>query len=307
MIFRLFAKVLLLAVIMFLVESGLGDLLKIGLDRYDGLDRKPDILCIGNSQTISGIDENRLALGLGVPVTKFARNGVNIFERNIMVVDFFKQPTRRPQVVIYDVNPELFLNQRMRENSYTRFFPYMDTPEVADYLKTKCSDKTEFITRKYIKLLRYNNPWLVRCSIKGHLRIHDSFTYSKINYVQAEAKAKPLRSNAVDFDIRNYNCFIETIRFLRSKEVKVVLLYIPTLDLYNRHHEEEGQFVESTLLSLAAKDNGILFLNYSKRYQSVHEYFSDFEHVNRDGQIRVTDDLINDISPFIVNNRNTGL
>jgi hypothetical protein len=297
---------MLLTAIMFVVDRGLADVLKRGLDRYDGFDAKPEILCVGHSHTACGIDERHLAAGLGVPVAKYARHGAEIFERRIMIEDYFRRQQHVPSVVIYDVDPATFNRRKISENSYTRFFPYMDTPSVAEYLKTKCTDNTEFITRKYCELLRFNNPWLVRSSLKGHFGLRDSLYFGKINYAKAEITAQSWGKKENEFDRLNYDCLMDTIRFLRSKDVKVVLLYIPTLDLYNRYHEVDEEYLEETLSRLAAKDDGIRFLNYSKKYQSVHEYFIDFQHVNREGQLRVTDDLVKDLGPLLAVKRQSG-
>jgi hypothetical protein len=70
MVIRFFLKLLLLAGIMFLIDHALSDVLLHGLDRYDGLDKKPEILCVGHSHTICGIDEMQLAKGIGRPVAK---------------------------------------------------------------------------------------------------------------------------------------------------------------------------------------------------------------------------------------------
>jgi hypothetical protein len=298
---RFFLKLLMLAGIMFLVDHALSGLLLHGLDRYDGLDKKPTILCIGHSHTICGIDDMLLSKGLdGIPVTKFARHGADIFDRRIMLKDYFNRYPNKPQIVIYDVDPTIFNQQKISENSYTRFFPYIDTPEVAEYLQTKCADRTEFITRKYLQLMRYNNSWLVRSSVKGYFGgIRDGYIFDRINYAKAEVDQYKLRNKEDVFDIRNFDGFQDTIRFLRSKDVRVVLLYIPTLDLYNNSYKAEEYYLEKTLTAMAAKDEGILFLNYSKRYQTVHEFFVDFEHVNRNGQLRVTDDLVKDLRPLL--------
>jgi hypothetical protein len=302
MAIRFFLKLLLLAAIMFLIDHALSGVLLNGLDRYDGLDKKPEILCIGHSHTICGIDDMQLAKGLGgISVSKYARHGADIFDRLIMLEDFFHRHPHTPQIVIYDVDPTIFNRQKISENSHTRFFPYIDTPEVADYLQAKCADRQEFITRKYLKLMRYNNSWLVRSSLKGYLGgTRDGYIFDKINYAKAEADQHNNVKNKEDvFDIRYFNAFQDTIRFLRSKDVRVVLLSIPTLDLYNNSYKAEEEYLEKTLSSLAAKDEGIFFLNYSKRYQADHEYFIDFEHVNRDGQLRVTEDLIKNIRPLL--------
>jgi hypothetical protein len=291
---------LLLAGIMFMIDHVISNVLLNGLDKYDGLDKKPEVLCIGHSHTICGIDDMQLAKGLGgVSVAKYARHGADVFERYIMLQDYFRRQPHKPRIVVYDVDPLTFNQQKISENSYTRFFPYFDTPEVAEYLETRCADRIEFITRKYIQLMRFNNSWLVRSAVKGHFGIRDGHHFGKINYAKAEAEARKREIKNEIFNIRYYDCFLDTIRFLRSNNVKVVLLYIPTIDLYNQNYKTDEENLVKTLSALAANDEEILFLNYSKRYQATHKYFIDLEHVNREGQVRVTNDLINDLKPMI--------
>jgi hypothetical protein len=126
-----YIKQVVIIIVLFLIgDFAVFHVLKSGMDRYYGLDKPAQVLCVGYSHTVLGIDAERMEKNLGVPVAKYATSGANALDRMWMVRHYLeKQPSVR--VVVYDVDPRLFDTEGLSSASYTLFLPYIDDPAMA--------------------------------------------------------------------------------------------------------------------------------------------------------------------------------
>lgn len=260
--------------------------------RYYGLDKPAQILCVGHSHMVLGIDAERLERELGVPVAKYATAGANALDRLWMVRQFVE---RQPSVktVIYDVDPRLFDTEGLSSASYTLFLPYMGDPVMSRYLRREATWQ-EFYSARVIRTTRFRDQ-TINVALRGLLGRVENKKTSRMRvedlqgFLEREA-ARGIRNNP---DARG--CFLETIDFLTKRGITVVLVYIPVADLLNAVDPEGQEGVLQVFRDVAGKNDKVVFLDYNRDYQHRHEWFYDLRHLNGEGNEIVTGRLIADL------------
>jgi len=283
-----------------ILDYGICAFLVRGLQRYFGLDQPVQVLCVGHSRTILGIDEALLSRLLGAAVAKFAVNGANTADRAAMVrYALAKRPGIR--LVVYDVEEAGFADEGLRANSYRQFFPFVDDSGMAAYLQEQCKTPDEYWLRKVWRTSRYDEVtlWL---SLRGWLGIRENLKLQKFDPAMAErAVARGMR-RPVQVDDRNYRKFLDTLAFIRSRGVLVALVNMPTVDILNRLDRQKRESIRNLFRSLAARDPGILFLDYSSAFESRYDLFYDTIHLNAEGQQALTKELAARLRGFLQEN-----
>lgn len=99
----------------------------------------------------------------------------------------------------------------------------------------------------------------------------------------------------IEIDQKNVEAFEETLRFVRSQKAKVILVYIPVIDVLNDMDRKNNESIAEMFKRYAEKDSGVVFIDYNRRYEHRHELFFDPVHLNVDGRRLVTEDLIKDL------------
>ncbi len=90
-------------------------------------------------------------------------------------------------------------------------------------------------------------------------------------------------------------CFLDTVDFLTSRGIKVVLVYLPTIDLLNAVDPAGQEEVIRTFREVADKNGKVRFVDYNKDYQHRHELFYDLRHLNWQGNEVVTGRVIDEV------------
>jgi lysophospholipase L1-like esterase len=88
-----------------------------------------------------------------------------------------------------------------------------------------------------------------------------------------------------------YLFFLDTVAFAKSRGVKVALVNMPTVDILNRIDAEKREQVRALFATLAREDPNILFLDYSRTFETRYDLFYDTIHMNTKGQQVLTEDL----------------
>ena len=288
--------VLLFIGVMVVTDHAVDSYLKNGLNRYYGFDNGAQILCVGHSRTIHAVDRNRLEQAVGVPVAKYALAGTDTFDRLMMIRHYLGQHPGQTKVVVYDVDYFTFNGRTTgfgrNSDQFRQFFPYMNNAEVDAYVK-KRSRWGEYTSRKLVRSLRYNDPAVLARAIISHFKT-DPITTNKIDM---ESYRKGLAAgNAGEpgliIDPGHVGCFEEILKLLRSQNIKVVLVYLPVIDIErDRIDPRYRERVIGMFRGYAAQDPGVLFLEDAKKYEHAYDLFCDQWHVNRDGQALLTNDL----------------
>jgi len=275
--------------VIFLLDYGICAFLDAGLRRYFSLDKPAQVVCVGHSRTMLGIDEALLGRTLGVRAAKFAVNGANTTDRAAMVKYFL---TQQPDVkiLVYDVEESSFASEGLSANSYRLFFPLIDDPGMAAYLKSQCKSLDEYWLRKIWRTSRYDEVTL-SLAFRGWLGVAENLKLQAFNPVMAQRAIEKGRSRPVAVDPANYRVFLNTIAFAKSRGVKVVLVNMPTVDIINRIDAEKREQVRDLFRKLAGADHDVLFLDYSRTFETRYDLFYDTIHMNAKGQRVLTEDL----------------
>lgn len=294
MIGKFLCKLLILGGIILVLDKGISHLLQQGLDRYYGLDKRAAVLCVGHSHTMLGIDGAKLEHGLGVPVAKYAVNGANTFDRLAMLKHYFSVQPDTVRLVVYDVDDHAFTGSGLSSNSYRLFYPYLDNPDIARYVRNNAGTWDEYLSRRLLSLPRFNSVTL-NLAMRGALHRYDNFKTGRVDINALKNDIRAGRRPPITIEPEMVNAFAETVRFVRAHNARLVLFYIPTVDLVNDMDRARHDQVMNIFRSYAAQDRGVTFLDYNPAFANRYDLFYDPIHLNRDGQSAVTDRVIGDL------------
>ena len=283
--------------VIFLLDYGICAFLDVGLRRYFGLDKAVQVVCVGHSRTILGIDEALLGRALGVTAAKFAVNGANTVDRAAMVRYVL---TQQPgvKVLVYDVEESSFAGEGLSANSYRLFFPLIDDPGMTAYLKGQCKSLDEYWLRKIWRTSRYDEVTL-SLAMRGWFGVSENLKLQKFDPVLARRAVETGRSRPVSVDAAAYQTFLNTIAFARARGVKVVLVNMPTVDILNRIDMEKREQVRDLFRKLTKDYPHVVFLDYSRAFETRYDLFYDTIHMNAKGQRVVTEDLAKHLKEVI--------
>jgi len=268
--------------------------LRHGLDRYFGLDRDAVVLCVGHSRTVLGIDDALLQRELNVPVAKYAVNGANTQDRLAMVRQYLNHH-RSVKVLVYDVSAFTFTDKGLSSNSYKLFYPYLDDPDMSADIHRNAVSSSEIWCREIFHTLRFDETTLA-LAFRGYSGLHGNFKIGSVNVAATRASiaAGQTRSMAIDPD--NVALFEQTLDFAHAHGVRVVLVYIPTLDILSNSNRPAHDAAIALVRQIAAAHPGVTFLDYNSDLETHHELFFDPIHMNAAGQAVVSGRLAEDLS-----------
>lgn len=262
--------------------------LEKGLKTYYGLNDESELALIGHSHLMLGVDKLELEKQLGINVSKYTREGVNVSDRLVMVEQLLKV-NPNIKTVIYGVDAWTFTGEGLSANSYKLFYPFFDDPTIDDYIKQH-SSFSDYSSKKYIKTSRYNEQ-LIAGAIRGYLGKWDNLKYGTVDIPKLKTQIQEQSFRKVNNDKQNIETFYKTLSFLKSRGIKVILLYVPTVDLLETY-QKEG-FNETMTIFENAVDGNVTFLNLQEPWSSKYELFYDPIHLNPKGQQEITRVLIN--------------
>jgi len=248
---------------------------------------------------VLGIDKVKLSQELKKPVAKYAMNGVGTFDRYTMIEQYLDRYGDQVEVVVYDVDAHAFTASGLSQNSYTLFYPYLDSPIVDAYIKESTEDRGEYWLRKVVHLSRYDDTRL-NAVIRGLTSNWSNFKFGTVDVERVKLDAAEGRIRKIKFDQDNIKKFRSTIKMVRGRGIKLVLLYIPSVDAYNEVEPEKYEESIVLLEEFASQDEGVFFLNYNPEFAHQHELFFDPIHLNQKGQILVTDRLAQDLGKILL-------
>ena len=295
---RFLGKSLLLVVLFLTLDRLAGRIFLRGLEHYYGLDVPAQVLCVGHSHTVLGIDKVALEQALGVPVAKFALENANTTDRLLMVQHYFKCQPASVRAVVYDVDAHSFTSSGLSSSSYQLLFPFIDDPDIREYVRRNCASRTEYILRRLLCTPRYNELTL-SFVFRGYLNKWSNFKFGHVNPEVLRQQIQQGRFRRIDFDRDNLCQFARMVDFVTHHHTRLYLACIPTIDILNRAEPEKFQRSMSLFTSFASTNRDIIFLNYNPQFEARHELFFDPLHLNREGQREFTKQLVRDLEPSL--------
>lgn len=281
--------------LVFAADRATDALLWHGLARYWGLDRPAAVLCVGHSRTVLGIDDEYLEQRLGVPVAKYAVNGANIADRYAMIRHYFDLHPDSVKVVVYDVSAFTFSDRGLSSNSYKLLYPCMRDPAILQHIRANAASRDEVLWRRVFHALRYDEV-TVSLAARGLKGLRANLKEGTVDLANVRETVRLGQARKMEIDPQSVELFSQTLAFIRSRGVKVVLVYIPTLDVLSDSDRTQHDHMIDMLRGYA-DGRGTVFIDYNRDYESRHDLFFDPIHMNGKGREvishRLGDDLAN--------------
>jgi len=279
--------------ILLVLDHGLAMFFTAGLRRYFGFDRKTDILCVGHSQTLLGINERELGRQLGVTATQYTMDGVNVVDRYAMIQQFLSY---HPEVrlILYDVESTLFAADKLSSNSYRRFFPFMDDPAMCAKIKLECRPSFDFWLRKASWCARFDEATLNR-SIRGWLNMRQNMKWGSLDAERVREWVRLGRIQSPSVDPNVQGVFLDTINYVTSRNIKVLLWNAPIVDIVDDFEHDKRVAIRAGFKKLASENRLVSYIDYVQRYSGRYDLFYDHMHMNAKGQTELTGQLASDI------------
>lgn len=285
-------KVGFFLVLFFLLDAGIYYVLKKGMIKYYGLDKDVQILCVGHSHMVLGIDAERVERELGKLTAKYAIAGANIKDRLWMIKHALSlKPT--VNLVIYEVDARMFDTEGLSSASYSLFLPFVDSAVMSQYLYDEATWQ-EFYTAKLIKTDRFRDQTL-NIALRGLLNRSENKKTSMIRVEQYKGYLEREWQRKIRISPEAVACLRDTLNMLTARSIKVVLIYIPVIDLLNDPEREQHDQVIRIIEEMVKDKEQACFVNYNADYEARHDLFFDPRHLNEKGKQVVTSRLIEDL------------
>jgi len=293
-----FFKCTVFSILLLILDWTIASTLRLGLDRYFGLNSPCRVLCIGHSHLVLGVDKMVLEEKLKTPVAIYARQGADIPNRLAMIRHYLAVQPDSVKIIVYDVDSHLFTEKGLSANSHRLFYPFMDIPVIREYLRENAVSAEEYWLRRYFKSPRFDEVTM-GLSIRGWTKKWSNLKYGQVNIKRLKKELQQGNYRKISFDTKSISLFEETIRFVRSHDIHLILVYIPTIDLLNNAEPEKVDQSINFFKSFAAQDDGITFIDYNPKLSHRHEVFYDPIHLNPEGQNLLTNYLGSDLKKII--------
>lgn len=285
-------RIILLIVAFFVADYACDRMLLHGVNAFYGLNQHSKILLVGHSHLMLATDKERIERELHTTISKYTREGVNVFDRKVMVSQFLNSDySDSLRLCLYGVDLCSFTGKGLSQNSYKLFYPFMDDTYISDYIR-KHSTYTDYYLHKLIRTSRYNDDGIKGGAIRGWR--HD-WSNRKNGFVDIETYKKKLQNG----DERNIEMqpeliaeFTETVKMLTNRGIRVILVNTPTLDLLNEYEPEKFKKMEDWFTKFAADNEMVDYWDFNPEFSSRHELFHDRLHLNAAGQQVITTKLI---------------
>ena len=276
----------------FVADFAIERVLLHGVNESYGLNQHSDMLIVGHSHIMLATDKVRLEKEIGIKVSKYTREGVNVGDRKIMVKQYLDSPySDSLKICLYGVDLCTFTGEGLSENSYKLFYPFMDNQDISEYIHQQASSD-DYWLHKIVRTNRYNDDGLKNSSITGWL--HD-WQNRKTGQVDVEAYKKRLAAGDerhIQMNEELIAAFCETVNMLTAKGVKVILVNTPTLDLLNEFEPEKYDMMMSWFTDYAKNNDMIEFWDFNPEFASGYDLMRDRLHVNVNGQQVITSEII---------------
>ena len=287
-------KLIIFTVCLFVADRILAGVLQSGVDKYFGLDRPAEVLLVGHSHTVLGVDKVGLENRLGMRVAKYARQGANLHDRLAMIRQYVHKHPDAVKTIVYDVDAHIFTTEGLSRNSYRLFYPFMDNPVVKAHILKANPDSSEMLLRTALKTSRFSEVTL-GLSVRGHLGKWTNLKFGTLNTARLKQDIRNGNFRQISFDPKARNLFDKTLEYIHDRGITLVLAYIPTVDLYNQAEPEKYEKSVNLLKKAAERYPNTYFVNYNPELADRHDIFFDRFHMNPKGQELVTSLLAEDI------------
>jgi hypothetical protein len=235
------------------------------------------------------IDKELLENRTGMGVSKYTREGVIITDRKTMLMQYFATCSSIPEIVVLGIDPWLFSGEGLSRNSYKLFLPFLNQPEVKDYVSASVKSKSELLRAEIIKSTRFN-ALLLNASIRGYLKNWDNLKFGVVDSVRIRKEISESNFRRITFIKELIEDFSKVLDYLAEKDTKVILLNTPIWGpMVNAQPEEYLRSIRVIDSLRVIHCPSADLVDLVPRFSGSTRYFFDPIHLNPDGQNAVTE------------------
>ena len=290
---------LIIILLFFACDFAVERFMKHGVDEMYGLNQYAEILLVGHSHLMLATDKQQMEKDLGVKVSKYTREGVNVSDRKIMIQQFLDSGYGDSlKVVLYGVDLCTFTGEGLSANSYKLFYPFIDDEKIGNYIHQQGGAK-DYWLHKLVRTSRYSDDGFKNGAFRGWLH---NWSNLKNGTVDIEAYKQRLQNGDerhIQMNQKLISEFKETIEMLTQRGVKVALVNTPTLDLLNNFEPDKYQMMVDWFQTYANEEPLVEYWDFNPEYSSHHELFYDRIHLNVEGQ-KVISSLITEKVEYLL-------
>lgn len=275
---------LLIVALFFLCDFVVERVMKHGVDEMYGLNQYADVLLVGHSHLMLATDKQQMERDLGMKVSKYTREGVNVSDRKMMIQQYLDSGYADSlKVVLYGVDLCTFTGEGLSANSYKLFYPFMDDKKIGEYIYEQ-GGAQDYWMHKLVRVTRFSDDALKNAALRGWL--HNWSNY-KSGTIDVEAYKKVLENGGerhIQMNPELIEEFKETMDMLTSLGVRIILVNTPTLDLLNSYEPDKYQMMVGWFQQYADEQPLVEYWDFNPEYSHRHELFYDRIHLNVQGQ-----------------------
>lgn len=273
--------------VFFLTDQIGGRIILRGIEKFYGLNQHAEMLIVGHSHIMLAVDKDGIEKETGLSVSKYTREGVNVFERFEMIKQYLNSPySDSLKCILYGVDQYSFVKDGLSKQSYKQFYPFMDNRVMDEYIKCSAENTKDYLIHKYIRLSRYSDA-LINASIRGYRNDYSNY---KIGDIDAEALKEKMNSGKLKSarklvdDKELMSVFDETVRFVTERGIRLVLVNVPIIDFLKEYDADGSQRVISVFEAYAATNPLVEYWDFNGQYESDYSIFYDPIHLNVKGR-----------------------
>ena len=275
---------IIIIILFFACDFAIERFMKHGVDEMYGLNQYADVLLVGHSHLMLATDKQQMEKDLGVKVSKYTREGVNVSDRKIMIQQFLDSGYGDSlKVVLYGVDLCTFTGEGLSANSYKLFYPFIDDEKIGNYIRQQGGAK-DYWMHKLIRTTRYNDDTFKNGTLRGWLNNWSNYKNGTINIEAYRQTLQNGNERHIQMNPELISEFKETIEMLTKRGIKVALVNTPTLDLLNKFEPDKYQMMVDWFQTYANEEPLVEYWDFNPEYSSHHELFYDRIHLNVQGQ-----------------------
>lgn len=243
-----------------------------------------------------GVNKSTLEEQLGQKVSKYTSEGVNVSDRRLMI-DYLLKKNPNTEVLIYGVDAWMFTGEGLSANSYKLFLPFMDDATIRNEIK-EAAPVDEFLQKRWVKTSRYSET-SINSALRGHLGNWSNYKFGMVDTLQLKKNVEEGSYRKINSEAANKAIFEETLNLLMQRNIRVVLVYVPTISFYNRAEPEKFNAERAYFEKLAAAYEQIEYFEYLEEWENSYTFFFDPIHLNPEGQQAFTSSFSKDLKQLL--------
>lgn len=269
-----------------------------------GMFAKSTGIVVGSSQTRWGIDADVLSHKSGLDFQIFAPPGSNIALRRAMIQDYLERfASNPPQIVILETHPYLFHPRRYPADAYRTLLGYRPRGLLREYLAERFGREPVFLASNVFHVLSFNEEFyatgagLVDLAVLSLKRLRPAPEAQAVEFTEEQMKSRikvwtdfhdSLKLEPL-IDPQMESEFVQLMKYLETKQVRVVLLEIP---LYRLRPDFNNQFDSVRKRMLALKPARFEYMRLDpERFETNPRLFHDASHFGEKGRLEYSQAL----------------